>query len=279
MPKVQPLRIEEQLAQAVVFLGPDRGNGVEPRGTGFFVHDNDADGLFLVTARHVVEQARATGSLWVQAFRQGELVPVDVSDFDNWHVSDTTDVAVRPFRSEALGDHGFLSTTSFAMPEWLEQNWVGPGDEVFFIGLFAALAKEERGRPIVRFGNISLRSGEPVPITNADCSVSRVVAWLVEARSWGGQSGSPAFVWLQPMRYPGQFVVPAWSGDPGAGGVLDPKDQVHLLGMVVGHFDLKQDVTFASDVSARASVAANSGVAIVIPAEDILREIRAASTS
>jgi hypothetical protein len=49
--------------------------------------------------------------------------------------------------------------------------------------------------------------------------------------------------------------------------------------MVVGHFDLKQDVTFASDVSARASVAANSGVAIVIPAEDILREIRAASTS
>lgn len=264
------MRIEAQIGLSVVFLGGQRDGEVEPRGTGFFVVDER--GCFLVTARHVVESARAAGGLWARMESDGAAVSVDISDFDSWFLSGTTDVAVRTFPVEQLGDHRGVGLDWFATDDWLSENWVGPGDDVFFVGLFSPLASQERVAPITRFGNISLPPGEPVPIRTPDGSTVRVEAWLVEARSWGGQSGSPAFIWLQPMRYPGVFVVPSFDGDPGQGGVIAQKDQVHLLGLVVGHFDLRQDVAFVPD-ALEGSVGANTGIAVVIPAKEIAMAI------
>jgi hypothetical protein len=231
----------------VAFLSQEREqDGAQiPRGTCFFVAVPIRDGrgvaVYLVTARHVIDKARASGrALFLRANeRDGGLAIRDLPDYDAWHVSARTDVAILAAPPIKGLDVKLLPAERFATPAFLEAEKVGAGDEVFFVGLFTGHPGSERNEPIVRFGNVSMLPNEPVRIRNADGSVSRVSAFLVEARSWGGQSGSPAFVWLSPFRDPGMITLPQWSGgDPGAGGKLAPGGEPQLLGLVCGHFEL-----------------------------------------
>jgi hypothetical protein len=160
----------------------------------------------------------------------------------------------------------------FATPEYIEKHRVGLGDEVFFVGLFTGHAGSAHNEPIARFGNISMMPREPVEIRNADKSPLLVPAYLVEARSWGGQSGSPAFVWLSSTRNPGYINLQAI--DPSKPLPLDAVPR--LLGLVCGHFELKRDVGFMEETGNLESIRMNAGVAIVIPAPSIATEIRAA---
>lgn len=227
--------------------------------------------VHLVTARHVVEAARATGKpLHVRGTSEsGGIAITPPLDFNAWHVSDVTDIAI--FKNAPLD--GFagscLCFDKFANQEYLNSNRIGPGDEVFFAGLFTSHAGSAHNEPILRFGNISMMPREPVEIQNADGSRTSVSAFLVEARSWGGQSGSPAFVWLSPLRNPGVITMPEIDGPNKP---LPLNAQPHLLGLVCGHFDISRDITFKGDSNISGTVGINAGVAIVIPAADIATE-------
>lgn len=86
-----------------------------------------------------------------------------------------------------------------------------------------------------------------------------ISAYLIEARSWGGLSGTPAFVYFTVDR--DLFI-----GDRLLQQVPNPK----LLGLVVGHFDINQPVKFKNQTSVGESVPLNAGLSIVVPAQDIL---------
>ena len=277
--------VGEQFRRTVVFLSQPEPDGNHlPKGTAFIVvpeEEAEAGHPYLVTARHVVEAARATGrSLYIRGNdADGGFAIRELPDYDAWHISAETDVAI--FSAPPLDgiDVVCVPTSAFALPGFLDEHRIGPGDEVFFVGLFTGHPGSENNEPIVRFGNISMLPHEPVDIRNADGTESPVNAFLVEARSWGGQSGSPAFVWISPIREPGVMRIPAWSGDPGSGGVMAPKEAPHLLGLVCGHFELPRDITFREDEIGSDKLRQNAGVAIVIPAEDIARELAEASSA
>ena len=79
----------------------------------------------------------------------------------------------------------------------INDNAIGVGDEVFLTGLFANHIGQQRNLPIIRVGNIALMPEEPVQHP----SLGPIDAYLIEARSIGGLSGSPVFVHLAPTSF------------------------------------------------------------------------------
>lgn len=85
-------------------------------------------------------------------------------------------------------------------------------------------------------------------------------AYLIEARSIGGLSGSPVFVYLPRVRVRGNGL--------GMGGRA-----FYWLGLMHGHWDLpvlKEDMVVEDNVSKEA---VNMGIGIVVPASKILEII------
>src|SRR5262249_20043949 len=115
------------------------------------------------------------------------------------------------------GEHGFLPTDEFA------RQTIGLGAQIAIVGLFRSHYGKNRNVPIVRVGNISALPGEPV-FTRYTGYIS---AYLVEARSISGLSGSPVFV------FQNEAVMLAKTLNGSA-----PKQQAALLGLMHGHFDV-----------------------------------------
>ena len=131
-----------------------------------------------------------------------------------------------------------------------EEHTIGPGDELFFPGLLVTHHGKNRNLPIIRAGTIAAMREEPV-LTKA---YGEIDAYLVEARSIGGLSGSPVFV----------------NVGPGRGGiVIHEGPSFFLLGLMHGHYDSElTDTDIALEDEPRAGQV-NMGIAIVIPAEKI----------
>ncbi|MGA8521681.1 MAG: hypothetical protein WB807_01330 [Candidatus Dormiibacterota bacterium] len=262
-----------------MFLGMDKGGkgGDDPVvcGTAFFVAwpAEDADEAaagrghsYLVTAKHVVDGILAKssdqriylrvnllptvgkgGAVWVSTQRDHWRFPPEDAD-------EYVDVAVLPYRPDAgTVDYRAVHRSMFATQQLIDSEGIGLGDDLFITGLFVNHYGRQRNSPIVRIGNIAGMPDEPVR-TN----LGRMAAYLVEARSLGGLSGSPAFVSLGPLR-------------TGSGGVqLGTSTRFFLLGLMRGHWDA--DLEGAEDVAIDSHLGqelVNMGVAIVIPAEKI----------
>jgi hypothetical protein len=137
---------------------------------------------------------------------------------------------------------------------------IGAGDEIAIIGLFRSHHGVDRNIPIVRTGNIATMSEEQV--STEYCGYTD--AYLVEARSIAGLSGSPVLVVRGPM-----VEIP---------NSLDPRQftarRYFLLGLMHGHFDvknLKEDMV--SDDAGAVGGGINTGIGIVIPCGKILDAI------
>ena len=166
-----------------------------------------------------------------------------------WWVHPTdeeVDVAIIPWAPpENIFQIKYISTETFLTEDVIKDKNIGTGDEVFITGLFANLHGHAKNLPIVRMGNVAMMPGEPVPT-----SLGPIDAYLIEARSIGGVSGSPVFV---------RQTVPVGTGP------------FYLMGLMHGQWDLppesKNDALVA-DESGVSSV--NMGIAIVVPAKKIL---------
>lgn len=151
------------------------------------------------------------------------------------------DVAVIPWAPPKEVDFKYIPTEIFLSDEIISSRNIGSGDEVFMTGLFVHVAGSTRNLPLVRTGNIAMMPNEPIPT-----GMGIMDAYLIEARSIGGLSGSPAFV--------------------GKGG------SYYLMGLMHGHWDIlptsKEDI---GDLDSFGAV--NMGIAIVVPAKKILEVI------
>jgi hypothetical protein len=247
------MRVPDTFRECVVFIGIwtpklDGTAELSPRGTGFFVGTpNEANSalttIYLVTARHVVERLKGTNAALRMNTSDGSSKLVTIPPTTPWlyHDDPNVDMAMLPwapqdpFRYKHIGAPMFLTDVTAAAGN------IGPGDEVFIVGLFAHLAGTQRNLPIVRMGNLAMIPGEAVP-----SAIGPIEAYLIEARSIGGLSGSPAFV---------------------REGRLGEK--IHFLGLMHGHWDTpatsKNDDLTADEWDTLGRV--NLGIAIVVPAK------------
>jgi hypothetical protein len=274
--------VSEELRKCVAFAYyTDRVTRFrEPVGTVFFVVDIDDPDLgpatgpvFAVTARHVIDKAAADGGddrVWLRLNTStggSDWLDLPVSMW-RWHPRD--DAAVREaYRGDPYYDVAaclfvpdpekfqFTSVRTDVLvdDEKIARYSIAPGDDVFLTGLFANHLGRDRNLPIVRCGNLAAMPEEPVAT-----EAGPMEAFLIEARSVGGLSGSPCFVSLGEYRLIGRE--------------LQRQDQlaIFLLGMVHGHWDATRgDIVPAA---AGEEEAINKGIAIVIPAQHILETIR-----
>jgi hypothetical protein len=262
--------VEDIVRQSVLFLGnKDAKTGMfHPRATAFVVsiHEGGIGFRFVVTAEHAI--AGFSEKKW-EIYIRSNLVNGGVRE-DSWANAHwffhpnvgSTDVAVatidfqpdEEFRTILLRSDGSTSRTGMAATqELLQQRRIGLGDEIFIIGLFRSHYGRQRNVPIIRVGNLAMMKGEPVKTEY--CGYTE--AYLVEARSISGLSGSPVFI-----------HVPLFEPD---GGTVT---QFFLLGLMHGHFDiqnLNEDTVLDSDEGTTKGI--NTGIGVVIPVEKILETI------
>jgi len=288
---------------AFLCVEQDAGARVVPRATAFFVIDRSGPEppVWVVTARHCIENARATGRpVFLRVNTKDSCIDCP-TDPDDWLVSDVADVAAAlwlgpkdctitsvPLDQFIGADYRYRASMDMpGLPKELSE-LVGVGHEVFFVGLFSQHAGKTRNLPIVRFGNVSRPPSEPIALKLSDDpqdeTVTNVDGWLVEARSLGGHSGSPAF-WYWPN--PQAVFIP----DPRVQTMDRPQRRrlgltaesqipvsreygiLALLGLVTAHFDIERDArTPGDEFFGRVVTSVNAGIAVITPAH-FIREL------
>jgi hypothetical protein len=232
-------------------------------GTCFFMHipkeNTEFSFGYIITAKHVIEYIKPRSvdqKVYIRFNLKDSGVKLMGASIDRWlyHPQDSTiDVAVLKWSPPKIVDYRSLDVSMAATDEIIKKEEIGVGEEVFLTGLFVNHHGKERNIPIVRIGNIAAMPEERVQTKD----LGPIEAYLVEARSIGGLSGSPVFAHLVGVRHMGKASKLA------AG-------KVYLLGLMHGHWDLPVTSTeeLAKDMSNIERV--NMGIAIVVPVSKIL---------
>ena len=269
--------VPDQVRKSVLFIGTKENGKFRPRATAFIVHyqDQGYDSLQFVTAEHAISGLITKGHKIYGRFNLigGDVLEIPI-DNDTWifYPKDDplSDVAVCPFRPTTTTDTGETVTVEYqsisvngaksiaATEEIIKFNSIGVGEEIFIVGLFRSHYGHERNFPIIRVGNIAAMREEPVYTEYA----GYIDAYLVEALSISGLSGSPVFVSMPPFRIINHAVT------------MTEGPQYYLLGLMHGHFDIKRlNEDTAVDDETQTTRGINTGIGIVIPVEKIIETI------
>jgi hypothetical protein len=277
------MRVPDTITRCVGFLGAPSADDPEEivvRGTAFFVsvpsemRPESRRYEHLVTAQHSLNRVGALPlSVRLNAFTgTSDRVATDIpiGDALDWftHPTDgeqdalTVDVAVLPWKAEHTAfEYSCLPVGMFLTDEIIEEEdeygkHIGIGDEVFITGLFTRVTGRRMNLPILRMGTLAMMPNEPVRTRSGAVEID-MEAYLIEARSIGGLSGSPVFV-----RYSMEVGL---------------SREIHLLGLMHGHWDtppgaIHDAVTDAAMTEEEKAEAVNMGIGIVVPAKKI-REV------
>jgi hypothetical protein len=150
---------------------------------------------------------------------------------DDWQfIPHQDDIAIVDITDDLIdGDEiAFIGEREFISEKNLELYEIGPGDDVFMMGLFSEAHGGKRNIPVVRFGNIAMIANNNALIEE-DPDLPRRPCHLTDMRSKAGFSGSPVFV----------YRIPEMDLDrpPGMPLPLKPRPKVMgLLGVHCGQF-------------------------------------------
>jgi hypothetical protein len=251
------MRVPEEVRKCVVFVGlpvtmPNSQPGISLKGTGFITlvpskNDQKKGFMYLVTAKHVATKLEGKTFIARVNTQDGRSRPAIGEGIRWWyHPTDPlVDVAIIPWAPMPEADLKAIPIRLFLSDDTIQSANIGAGDDVFMTGLFAHLSGSERNLPIVRFGNIAMIPDEPVPT-----SIGMIEAYLIEARSIGGLSGSPVFTYR----------------------IIKGRIKLYFMGLMHGHWDIpledKNDLMITDSLGS-----VNMGIAIVVPAKKILEVI------
>ncbi len=238
-------------------------------GTAFFVSIKEEefglDFVYLTTAKHVIEAIEEKSldkKVYIRINQKNKPSITLNSNLNQWKFHPSllkptnkamyVDVAVLPWAPNIeIYDCLFIPSTMAVTDDVISKEGVGCGDEVFITGLFSEHFGLERNLPIVRIGSIACMPEEPV-----QTKYGPIEAYLVEARSIGGLSGSPVFLHLSGVR---------------KGKLKLGRNSIYWLGLMHGHFDFKDmDIGDAITQDNLYSLAINMGIAIVVPISKVL---------
>lgn len=256
-----------------MFIGTKENGRFRPRATAFLVSVviMDARLGFFVTAEHVVSGLVSKGfEPWLRVNRldgtvEETKVPADAWWFHPDGERHPTDVAALPANLPSGGSEAYElmavalngDNSVAATPDVIRERAIGVGEEIAIVGLFRNHYGQEKNIPIVRIGNIAAMPEEPVQTKY--CGYTD--AYLVEARSISGLSGSPVFVNMAPTR-----IVSGRAE-------ITKGNQFYLLGLMHGHFDIRnlRDDSVVDDADGGGGI--NTGIGLVIPVEKIIETI------
>jgi hypothetical protein len=271
------VRVPEVMRKCVCFIFHEKSGGSRvPVGTAFFMsvdrtHHQKGHWGFLVTARHVlagIVRCRQDGEFFLRFNATEGGVAWMESNIRDWHPhpdeSLADDVSVLPFVPPREIESLSLHVSAAATPAIIAEHDIGVGDELFFPGLFINHHGKERNIPIVRGGSIAAMPGEPIKTKH----FGSLEAYLVEARSIGGLSGSPVFVHLGLHRWIDGQIKQAITGGP-----AKEHGIFFLLGLVHGHYTVKAAARDEAVPDGLSDEAINQGIAIVVPVSRILENI------
>jgi hypothetical protein len=276
------LRIDDQTLRCVAFLGIPAGTedaGADWLGTAFFADvlsfDESLTHVYLVTAKHIADRLEGREFYIGLNHKDGCIAYFGVPAAQKWWRHPTTpdevDVAVLPW----MPPPDQIEMRSLRVQEWfltqatIQQQDIGPGDEVCAIGLFTKMSGRGKLIPIVRTGNIAMMPNEKIPgIKINDQWTGEVEAYLIEARSIGGMSGSPVFVretvYNKTEDKETKTVTSVFHG----------MGFQHFLGMVHGHWEIRATERNSPRIQALQRDTwvdqVNLGIAVVIPCHKII---------
>lgn len=271
------VRIPDTVLKCVTFIGRKEDETIEYRGTGFFVvveHNEEGTGFefgYLVTAKHIADAIEKSPFYIRVNLRTGiaeDVLMNDVGRPTAWyrHPNDPdADIAITPVRIPQEVDALSIPCKEMIINETKREDLaIGIGDEAFLIGLFSRLKGETKNIPISRIGNIAMFPDEKIPARDHQGRVRKIRAFLVEARSIGGLSGSPVFA--RPTTYL-RGVVRTGTNTPGI--LTAYSSEFYLIGLVSAHWDIDPaDINHHDPKIITGGV--NLGFAVVAPSYQIL---------
>ncbi len=285
--------VPDTIRRCVIFIGLQsvRTGTFTPKATAFFVQGGEGDfaASYIVTAEHVVTHLHARAEEINRSNEDSVELAIRVNRHDGksdsislrsarWlshpDAKNPTDVAITPFSI----NYGVMA--QFALPlfpalldtstkEHLRKKGAGLGQEIAIIGLFRHHVGDKTNIPIVRVGNISAMPDEPV--WTRYCGYTE--AFLVEARSISGLSGSPVFINLtdaQPnLRHEANMFAQLDN-------IVD-FSRYQFLGLMHGHWDLPNltdDSAVEDDDDQKDKrEGINTGIGVVIPVQKVLETL------
>lgn len=254
-----------QIKKCISFIHTADEKGTHPIGTGFWVFvkkEKDATRQvgYFVTAKHVLldqndkflpqirlRQSTLDGKLFFAPLEIGGKNPLFT------HTDDEVDIAVLQVTpNPKIIDFKGIESELINTKQTVKDVGIREGDDVFFAGLFASFLGAEKNHPIFRFGKIALLTDEKITWRERGKTIQANL-YLVECQSFGGNSGSPVFFNLSPMRVPGVISV---------GG-----SKISLAGIVKGSFLDASEVVKSNKSNEEKLVSfENVGISAVTPA-------------
>jgi hypothetical protein len=257
----------QEIKKSVSFIFiPEKDNKFKPNGTGFFVgvknEQNDKIfNVYFVTAKHVLKDVNGNyfPEIALRLNNKGgnsELVKIALENIRIFeHMDENVDIALfNCLPDENLFDFKFIPNNLIANKEIMEKYEIAEGDEVFFAGLFTSHIGQKRNQPIIRFGKVALIPEEKIEWKEENKPVKFMDLYLLECQSFGGNSGSPVFFQLNPMRKPNQINL----GGP----------TIFLAGLMTGCFLSGNQIQIIDSVPNLISQQ-NIGIAALTPAEKL----------
>ena len=256
-----PIPSKVKSVVAFIFIKNEEGELIA-NGTGFFVgvrnpSKPDFFNVYLVTAKHVLYKQNTTDFLNIVFLRlnkkEGGSEIVDISIITEGekrnvfiHSDSSVDIAIMPFLpDQEIYDFKFLTDDLITTKEVFKDLKIREGSDVFFTGLFTPYLGAERNYPIVRFGRVALVTDEKI-----EWQGKLMDLYLMEAGSYGGNSGSPVFFYLGSDRKPGSIMI----GSP----------ILKLAGVMQGTFLDVHEVIFVETKIVPIAVS-SMGIAAVVP--------------
>jgi hypothetical protein len=262
--------VPDEIRRCVVFLGYEDDNQKEHViGSAFWIVDTrfGHHPASLVTAAHVLDDViKKHGKdhvLMKFNYREGgaRWEGICISRWER-HPDKSVDVCFMRIAITPEMDHAGIPVSMFVTAETAKEDSknIEVGDEIFFPGMFWPHHGFARNIPIVRVGNIASIREEKV-----DTQYGEMDAYLVEARSIGGLSGSPAFMDVIAARLTKEI--------PGGKTMLVGSSRFRLVGMINGHFigtDQKPNDK-AKPIPVEELERLNMGIAFMTPSDRILQ--------
>ena len=261
--KGMPAPIPSEVKSVVAFIYIEKEGKLIPYGTGFFVgvkktSEPNIFSVYLVTAKHVLYKPNTSEFIDKVFVRLNKkvggseivLIPIKAEDDKRtvfFHSDSTVDIAVIPFLpNQEKFDFMFLSDDMITTKDAFKDLKIQEGSDIFFTGLFTPYPGSEKNHPIVRFGRVALVTDEKI-----EWQDQRMDLYLIEAGSYGGNSGAPVFFYLGSDREPGNIVV----GTP----------ILKLAGVMQGTYLDAQEIIVIETKKIPIALS-NMGIAAVVPA-------------
>ena len=252
----------KQVKKTVVFIEltcKKDGKTLVAQGTGFVVafpspYSSDEGFDYLVTNRHValcwdenrkpmgIQSVRLRGNLKDGSSPALPFIPKWVFPLD-----DSVDLAVSPLGMSGDIDIKVVPTSIFATKDLISKRGIVEGTRILFTGFFYQFPGERHIQPIIREGVLAMMPDEPITTTTGRLGN----VFLGDVHIFHGNSGSPVFVELETGLFPSL------------------QTEYLFLGVVSGNFNEDQDFNLEIDTTLRGTQHANSGIAIIVPADEV----------